>query len=121
MENTSPGLFPGREGELYLMPAASLKEAAEADARLTGSAPVPPRWTFGYLQSRWGWKNRAYIEETLKQFQNLKIPVDAFIYDFEWYTTNPDYKLPEDGMAGFTDFGWNTNLFPDPAAQIRRL
>jgi alpha-glucosidase len=111
--------FPGREGELYLMPAASLKDAAEAYARLTGFAPVPPRWTFGYLQSRWGWKSRAYIEDTLKQFQTLKIPVDAFIYDFEWYTTNPDYKLPQDGMTGFEDFGWNTNLFPDPAAQIR--
>jgi alpha-glucosidase len=111
--------FPGREGELYLMPAATLKDAAEAYARLTGFAPVPPRWTFGYLQSRWGWKNRDYIEETLKQFQNLAIPVDAFIYDFEWYTTNPDYKLPQDGMAGFADFGWNTNLFPDPVAQIR--
>jgi alpha-glucosidase len=111
--------FPGQEGELYLMPAATLKDAAEAYARWTGFAPVPPRWAFGYLQSRWGWKNRAYIEDTLKQFQDLKIPVDAFIYDFEWYTTNPDYKLPQDGMVGFEDFGWNTNLFPDPAAQIR--
>jgi alpha-glucosidase len=111
--------FLGREGQLYLMPAAFPKDAAEAYARLTGFAPVPPRWTFGYLQSRWGWKNRAYIEDTLKQFQDLKIPVDAFIYDFEWYTTNPDYKLPQDGMTGFEDFGWNTNLFPDPAAQIR--
>ncbi|HLX96084.1 MAG TPA: TIM-barrel domain-containing protein [Verrucomicrobiae bacterium] len=111
--------FPGREAELYLMPAASLKDAAEADARLTGLAPVPPRWTFGYLQSRWGWKNRAYIEDTLQQFRDLKIPVDAFIYDFEWYTTNPDYKLPADGVAGFADFGCNTNLFPDPAGQIQ--
>ena len=111
--------FPGPEAELYLMPAASLKDAAEAGARLTGFAPVPPRWAFGYLQSRWGWKDRAYIEDTLQQFRDLKIPVDAFIYDFEWYTTNPDYKLPSDGEAGYTDFGWNTNLFPDPAAQIQ--
>jgi alpha-glucosidase len=111
--------FPGRAAELYLMPAASLKDAAEAGARLTGFAPVPPRWTFGYLQSRWGWKDRAYLEETLQQFQALKIPVDAFIYDFEWYTTNPDYKLPADGVAGFEDFGWNTNLFSDPVAQIQ--
>ena len=111
--------FPGREAELYLMPAASLKDATEAGARLTGFAPVPPRWTFGYLQSRWGWKDRAYIEDTLKQFRDLKIPVDAFIYDFEWYTTNPDYKLPSEGVAGFDDFGWNTNLFSDPVEQIQ--
>jgi len=111
--------FPGREAELYLIPAASLKDATEACARLTGFAPVPPRWAFGYLQSRWGWKDRAYIEDTLKQFQDLKIPVDAFIYDFEWYTTNPDYNLPSKGVAGFEDFGWNTNLFSDPVEQIR--
>jgi alpha-glucosidase len=110
--------FPGREAELYLIPAASLKAAAEAGARLTGFAPVPPRWALGYLQSRWGWKDRAYIENTLQQFQTLKIPVDAFIYDFEWYTTEPDYKLSAAGVAGFEDFGWNTNLFPDPTAQI---
>jgi alpha-glucosidase len=48
----------------------------------------------------------------------LKIPVDAFIYDFEWYTSEPDYRLPSEGVTGFTDFGWNTNLFPNPAGQI---
>ena len=110
--------FPGQEAELYLMPAASLKEATETYARLTGFAPIPPRWALGYFQSRWGWTNRAYIADTLKQFQDLKIPVDAFIYDFEWYTTNPDYSLPPEGEAAFDDFGWNTNLFSDPAGQI---
>ena len=111
--------FPGPEAELYLMPAGSLKDATEAYARLTGRAPVPPRWAFGYLQSRWGWKNRAYIEDTLKQFLDLRIPVDSFIYDFEWYTTYPDYALPSEGVAGFSDFGWNTNLFSGPVEQIR--
>jgi alpha-glucosidase len=105
--------FPGREGELYLIPAATLKEAAGAYARLTGFAPVPPRWTFGYLQSRYGWKDRTYIEDTLKQFRDLKIPVDSFIYDYEWYTAKPE------GAADFDDFDWNTNLFSDPAGQIK--
>jgi alpha-glucosidase len=111
--------FPGAAAELYLMPAASLKAAAGCYADLTGHAPVPPRWAFGYLQSRWGWENRAYIEDTLKHFQDLKLPVDAFIYDFEWFTARPDYDVPPKGVAGYSDFGWNTNLFPEPAKQIR--
>ena len=111
--------FPGQTADLYLTPAATLKDAAKADAKLTGYAPVPPLWAFGYLQSRWGWRNRAYIEDTLKKFNDLKLPVDAFIIDFEWYTQNPDYGLPVNGAAGFEDFGWNTNLFSDPAAQIK--
>lgn len=111
--------FPGTTADLYLMPAPTLRDAASAYSQLAGRAPVPPRWTLGYLQSRWGWKDRDYIEDTLKQFHDRKIPVDAFIYDFEWYTTKPDYELPPEGAANFGDFGWNANLFPDPAQQIK--
>jgi len=44
--------------------------------------------------------------------------VDAFIYDFEWYTTTPDYDLHCSGAVDFHDFGWNTNLFPESRRQI---
>jgi alpha-glucosidase len=111
--------FPGDRADLYLMPATTLKDAAASYARLTGHAPIPPLWAFGYLQSRWGWADRAYIENALKKFNDLKIPVDAFIYDFEWYTHEPDYALPPQGLPDFQDFSWNTNLFSDPSAQIK--
>lgn len=111
--------FPGPKADLYLMPAATLKDAARVDAQLTGYAPVPPLWAFGYLQSRWGWTNRAYIDDTLNHFLDLKLPVDAFIYDFEWYTTQPDYQLSPRGAANFHDFGWNPKLFPQPADEIK--
>jgi len=110
--------FPGQTADLYLMPSATLKDAAKEFARLTGHAPVPPRWTFGYLQSRWGWADRAYIEDILAKFQQYNLPVDSFIYDFEWYTPTPDYTLPPTGLPDFKDFSFNTKLFPDPAKQI---
>ena len=110
--------FDGSSADLYLMPAATLYDAATAYAGLSGAPAVPPRWTFGYLQCRWGWKDRAYIEDTLKQFNDRKLPVDAFIFDFEWYTTEPDYKLPPEGQTNFVDFGWNPALFPDPVKQL---
>jgi alpha-glucosidase len=111
-------IFPGKKADLYLTPAATLKEAAKDYAHLTGYAPVPPRWALGYLQSRWGWANRAYIEDTLAKFLDLKLPVDAFIFDFEWYTPKPDYTLPPSGLLDYHDFNWNPNLFPDPSEQI---
>ncbi len=111
-------IFPGSQADLYLMPAANLKEAAKALGHLTGYAPVPPLWAFGYMQSRWGWQDRAYIEDTLKRFQELHLPVDAFIYDFEWYTLFPDYGVPAQGNKVFPDFDWNSKLFPEPAKQI---
>ena len=113
--------FPGDKADLYLIPAATYADAARGYAELTGAAGVPPRWTFGYLQSRWGWKDRAYIDDAEKRFIDDKLPVDAFIIDFEWYTTTPDYGMKSQGNSDFHDFGWNPALFPDPAAQIAEL
>lgn len=114
-------VFAGKSADLYLMPAANMVDAARAYAQLSGPPTVPPRWTFGYLQSRWGWKDRAYIDDAMHQFISRKLPVDAFIFDFEWYATSPDYLLKPEGAADFNDFSFNPALFPDPAAQIAAL
>ena len=113
--------FPGATADLYLMPAADLHAAASAYHQLSGTAPVPPRWAFGYLQSQWGWQSKAYINDVLKHFLDLHLPVDAFIFDFEWYTKHPDYGVPPAGEDHYSDFGWNANLYPDPAGQIAAL
>ena len=63
----------------------------------------------------------AYIDDTLHQFISRKLPVDAFIFDFEWYTTAPDYSVKSDGLPDFTDFSFNPRLFPNPAAQIAAM
>jgi alpha-glucosidase len=110
--------FPGASANLYLMPAPTLDVAARAYAQLSGFAPVPPLWTFGYMQSRWGWKDEADIEDVLSHFKSLKIPLDCFIFDFEWYAVKPDYKLAVEGSPDFDDFGFNPLLFPRPKEQL---
>jgi alpha-glucosidase len=112
---------PGNSIDLYLTPAATLEQATKDYAQLTGKPPVPPRWAMGYMQSRWGWQNKAYIDDTLQQFLNRKLPVDVFIFDFEWYTAQPDYRVSAAGSANYSDFSFNPELFPDPAKQIADL
>jgi alpha-glucosidase len=110
--------FPGTSADLYIWPAKTLYDALNGYTQITGKPKIPPRWAFGYLQSRWGWQDRNYIENAIDSFRILKLPVDAFIYDFEWYTTTPDYSIGSNGTANFSDFGFNAGLFPQPATQI---
>ncbi len=110
--------FPGKTADIYLFAAKDLYQAARNYAMLVGHAPVPPKWAFGYLQSRWGWESKAYIDDVLKNFHEKKLPVDAFILDFECYTATPDYSLPNVGAVNFPDFGWNSALLPAPKANI---
>jgi alpha-glucosidase len=112
---------PGSSVDLYVTPAARLEEASADYAILTGKPPVPPRWTMGYMQSRWGWQDRAYIDDTLSHFIDRKLPVDAFIFDFEWYTPQPDYSVPAAGAPNYGDFSWNPALFPEPEKQIAAM
>ena len=109
---------PGDSVDLYLLPAPKLYDWLRADAELTGFAPVPPIWSLGYFQSRWGWESQKYIEDALARFRQDQLPVDTFIIDFEWYTKTPDYSVPPQGQADFNDFDWNPALFPNPADQI---
>jgi alpha-glucosidase len=110
--------FSGSTSDLYLWPARTFYDNANILVQLTGRPKLPPRWAFGYLQSQWGWLDRAYIEDALKKFRIHKLPVDAFIFDFEWYTVIPDYTLKKDGQEDFSDFTFNPKLFPEPAKQI---
>ena len=113
--------FPGKAATLYLWPAKTLYAAANEYTRLTGRPKLPPRWAFGYLQSQWGWRDSAYIDTVATTFRSHQLPVDAFIFDFEWYTKTPDYEVPTEGKEGFTDFTFNPKLFPQPGTQIAAL
>jgi alpha-glucosidase len=119
-QNQPVWTIPGNAADFYFFPG-NLDQAERAYATLTGPPPVPPEWTFGYLQSRWGWTNRTYIFDTLKHFEIDKLPVDGFIFDFEWFTPTVDYHQAATGQSDYQDFDWNAELFPDPANDIAQL
>lgn len=110
--------FAGTSADLYLWPAKDLYTALNGYIHLTGRPKLPPRWAFGYLQSRWGWEDKKYIEDAISKFRTRDLPVDAFIYDFEWYTSLPDYGVKPQGESGYNDFSFNNKLFPEPTKQI---
>jgi alpha-glucosidase len=99
-------IVPDGFADVYLMAAHDGPGVLGAYARLTGSAPIPPRWTFGFLLSRWGYKDAADVQDKWQQFRDRKIPVDAFIYDYDWYKN---------------DWEFNSSTFPDPAANLAKM
>lgn len=113
--------FTGKAANLYLWPAKTMYDAAGVYVKLTGRPKLPPRWAFGYLQSQWGWADSVYIANVASKFRTHKLPVNAFIFDFEWYTKLPDYAVKKEGEKDFTDFTFNPHLFPSPAKQIADL
>jgi alpha-glucosidase len=113
--------FNGKAANLYLWPAHTLYDGARSYVKLTGRPKLPPRWALGYLQSQWGWQDSAYVADVASRFRSHHLPADALIFDFEWYTTTPDYTLGKEGKADFSDFNFNPRVFPSPVKQIADL
>jgi len=104
--------------DLYLSPAAGLREHTAAQAVLEGLPPVPPRYAMGFFACRWGWVNQSYIEGVLAEFRAGAYPVDSMISDFEWFTPTPDYSLNASGDPAYHDFAFNNITFPPPQGPL---
>eukprot|EP00049_Salpingoeca_infusionum_P005768 m.96641 g.96641 ORF g.96641 m.96641 type:complete len:838 (+) comp13076_c0_seq1:67-2580(+) len=107
------------QADLYLTPAPTPYKALDHVWDITGRPKVLPLYAYGFLACRWGWVNQTYIQSMLTQFRTGNFPIDAFISDFEWYTPEPDYNLPDSGSPTFQDFDYNNITFPSPVANLQ--
>ena len=80
---------------------------------LTGKQPLPPRWAFGNLSSRFGYHSQEEVEKTIRKFQEDQIPVDAIILDLYWFGKSIK------GTMGNLD--WDKDNFPNPTKMIADL
>ena len=112
MDSTYQGVvtFGARQGELdyYVMAGPSPAQVSETYARLTGFAPLPPKWTLGYQQSGFGYKSEAQILTLAQNFRQQTIPCDALYFDVFY----------EQGLRMFT---WDPVAYPSPQTMNQTL
>lgn len=85
---------------LYLLEGESLKEIAREFRQLTGRSYVPPKWAFGYIQSRWGYASEAEVTQVVEEHRKRHIPLDSLCLDIDYMD---DYK----------NFSWRKDAFPN--------
>jgi alpha-glucosidase len=88
--------------------AGTLPHVLERYTELTGRAPLPPRWSLGYHQSRWGYRNDQDIREVLAGFREQDMPLSAIHLDIDY-------------MDGYRVFTVNRERFPGLASLTQEL
>ena len=86
--------------DLYLLEENNLTELARSFRRLTGRSYLPPRWAFGYIQSRWGYASEAEVRAVAGEHRRRGIPLDGVCLDIDY-------------MEDFRNFTWKKDAFPD--------
>ena len=54
--------------------------------RLTGKAPMLPKWVFGYLQSKETYQSQAELIEIVKEYRTRGLPLDGIVQDWHSWT-----------------------------------
>ena len=78
--------------------------------KLTGAAPLLPRWAYGFWQCRERYSSQQQILETAAEFREKKIPVDVLVQDWQYW-----------GKYGWNALRFDESAYPNPAEMMSEL
>jgi len=94
----------GTDADIYIIRGGSLKELVKSFRNLVGAAYVPPKWAFGYQQSRWSYADNSEVEALAEDFLRHDIPCDAIYLDIDYMKDFKDFSVDSMRFPDFSDF-----------------
>ena len=98
----------GGEMQYYYIHGPHMMDVVKRYHTLTGTHPMPAKWTLGFHQCRWSYYPERKVKDIARNFRERKIPCDAIYLDIDY-------------MDGYRCFTWNKKHFPDPVRMIKEL
>ncbi|PKM52644.1 MAG: alpha-glucosidase [Firmicutes bacterium HGW-Firmicutes-7] len=91
----------GTDFDIYCFKGDSLKQISENFLKIIGKSYIPPKWAFGYQQSRWSYKSEEEIKEIGRKFRINKIPCDAIYLDIDYMERYKDFTVCNEKYPDF--------------------
>ncbi|MBR5707263.1 MAG: DUF5110 domain-containing protein [Bacteroidaceae bacterium] len=79
--------------------------------QLTGSVPMVPLWSFGFMQSRERYKSSAELTNVLDRYREDGVPIDVMIQDWQYWGNNYLWNAME----------FNSDDFRNPERWIKHI
>lgn len=97
----------GKAIDYYVVPGKSMDELVAGYRRLTGKAPMMPRWAYGFWQSRQRYETQDQLVGALREYREQHIPIDNIVQDWFYW--------PEDQWGCHC---FDSKRFPDPQGMV---
>ncbi|CAM3085370.1 TIM-barrel domain-containing protein [Streptobacillus felis] len=94
--------------DIYYIKSKTILDIVKEFRKLVGRSYIPPRWAFGYGQSRWGYMNEEDIVRVYDKHYENNIGLDMIYLDIDY-------------MDNFKDFTINKERFPDLEKLVKNL
>lgn len=88
----------------YFFYGPTPKQVEEDYAWLTGTAPLPPKWSLGYQQSRWSYGTESELRSIADRLRTDRIPADVLYMDIDYQVHNRPFTVDEKKFPDFPAF-----------------
>ncbi len=120
--------FGADDGEMnyYFFGGSSVRQIIKDYTALTGRTPMPPLWSLGFQQSRYGYSSQKQLLEVATSFRDKELPADAIVSDinymnnykvFTWSDKYPDVKGM---MVQMKKMGFDVVTIIDPGIKVEK-
>ena len=86
--------------KLYVIDGSDAYDITRQFRHIIGRSYIPPRFAFGFGQSRWGYEKPEDFRKVVSEHRKAHVPLDMVYMDIDY-------------MDGYKDFTVNTEAFPD--------
>ncbi len=90
--------------DFYLLEGDSILEIVTAFRNMVGRSYIPPKWAFGFGQSRWGYKSAEDIRAVVRGYREQGIPLDSVYMDIDYMERFKDFTIDEGRFPDFLQF-----------------
>lgn len=100
----------GESVDYYFMYGPQPSKVISEYREFTGSAPLLPRWAYGFWQCRERYSSQQQILDTATDFRSRKIPVDVLVQDWQYW-----------GKYGWNAMRFDEASYPNPQEMLSEL
>lgn len=88
---------------LYVITGDTSYDIVKQFRKIIGRSYIPPKYAFGFGQSRWGYKSRQDFENVVTNYRENHIPIDMLYMDIDYMDSFKDFTVNEDEFSDFED------------------
>ena len=90
--------------DLYVITGASDYEIAKEFRSLIGRSYIPPKFAFGYGQSRWGYATAEDFRKVAREHRENHVPLDMIYMDIDYMERYKDFTVNQENFPDFKAF-----------------
>ena len=94
--------------DLYVLDGDGPQDIVHTFRCMIGRSYIPPRFAFGFGQSRWGYMNEDDIRDVVRKHREAHVPLDMVYMDIDY-------------MERYKDFTVNAERYPDFPAFVEEM